>query len=61
MVFKFIDASLNNVVHRIIFRFKFEFKFDYELLSQTLEQNIKRLEWKNTERTTLIKTQKNDK
>lgn len=61
MVFKFIDASLNNVVHRIIFRFKFEFNFDYELLSQTSEQNIKRLEWKNTERTTLIKTPKNDK
>lgn len=57
MVFKFIDATLNNVVHRIIFRFK----FDYELLSQTSEQNIKRLEWKNTERTTLIKTPKNDK
>lgn len=57
MVFKFIDATLNNVVHRIIFRFK----FDYELLSQTSEQNTKRLEWKNTERTTLIKTPKNDK
>lgn len=57
MVFKFIDATLNNVVHRIIFRFK----FDYELLSQTSEQNTKRLKWKNTERTTLIKTPKNDK
>lgn len=61
MVFKFIDATLNNVVHRIIFRFEFEFKFDYEFLSQTSEQSTKRLEWKNTERTTLIKTPKNDK